>query len=543
MPVPHSKSPFVSQLISKLSCTFDITAVRRWVSIIVIVVVSFAGSAVVGWIAGIPQPHLTDEFSYLLAADTFAHGRLSNPTHPMWMHFESLHIIQRPTYVSKYPPAQGLVLAAGQIIGGHPIVGVWLSFALMCGAISWMLYAWLPPRWAVLGAVLAIINPQLGVAGYWAQSYWGGAVAATGGALVLGGFRRLMRQPRPRTSLALGIGLAILANSRPYEGLVLSLPAGMYLFGWMLGKRGPAVLVSMRQIVLPVLTVVGLTGMAMGYYNHRVSGDPFRLPYQIHEDTYAVAPLFLWQSARPEPEYRHEDIRQYHTRYVRTGYSQQLSMAGFLEKVSTAASVLIWQFLNVFLLPIIALLPLFLRWALHSRWPRFALLTSALVLCALLVEVHWAVHYMAPIVALNYFFIVSAMRWCGQQRRTFGRLLTASVASLAAVALVASLDARTRTDDSLSWSTQRARLLAHFTGEAGQHLLVVRYHTNDSRRPVWEYNEADIDSAKVVWARTMDEPQNCKLMKYFSDRQIWSVDISGDQSKPDVTISRANFCA
>ena len=170
-----------------------------------------------------------DEFSYLLAADTFAHGRLTNPTHPMWIHFESFHIIHQPTYMSKYPPAQGLTLAAGQLIGGHPIVGVWLTFALMCAAMCWMLHAWVSPRWAVLGGVLALINPVVGIAGYWAQSYWGGAVAATGGALVLGGIQRLMSQPRVRDSLLTGVGLAILANSRPFEGLLVSLPAGVFL--------------------------------------------------------------------------------------------------------------------------------------------------------------------------------------------------------------------------------------------------------------------------------------------------------------------------
>src|SRR5216684_5831857 len=177
---------------------------RKTLSVVVVglLVVSLRVSLIP--ILGIPAPRWNDEFSYLLAADTFAHKRVTNPPHPMWVHFESFHIIQQPTYMSMYPPVQGLVLAAGEPLG-HPWIGQLMVTALMCSALTWMLQGWLPPGWALFGGMLATL--RLGILSYWMNGYWSGSVVALGGALVLGSWPRIKKHARATDAILMAIGL------------------------------------------------------------------------------------------------------------------------------------------------------------------------------------------------------------------------------------------------------------------------------------------------------------------------------------------------
>ena len=112
----------------------------------------------------------------------------------------------------------------------------------------------------------------------------------------------------------MAIGVAILANTRPYEGLVFSLPIAAVMLIWIVKQKRFPTSTVLRRVVLPVILILGVSGGAMGYYFWRVTGDAFVMPYTVNRQTYAVAPYFVWQKRRPEPVYHHAVMRDFYRR-------------------------------------------------------------------------------------------------------------------------------------------------------------------------------------------------------------------------------------
>ena len=208
----------------------------------------------------LPTPTCHDKFSYLLAGDTFAHARLTNPSHPMWLFLDTFHVLQHPTYASIFPPGQGVALALGEVLG-HPWIGVLLSMAFMTAALTWMLQGWLPARWALLGVVLIISNRNLQLPD---GELLGRSSRGHGRRARVGSSAADFKYYRSRDALIMGAGAFLLANSRPYEGFLFCVPVGIAMIAWLWSSRSPAFKITGQRILLPLLCMLALTALSVG---------------------------------------------------------------------------------------------------------------------------------------------------------------------------------------------------------------------------------------------------------------------------------------
>jgi hypothetical protein len=476
---------------------------------------ALVATALVTLAHGVRAPAVPDEFSYLLAADTFAHGRVTNPPHPMWIHFESLHIIQQPTYMSKYSPAQGLALAIGQATLGLPVAGAWLSAGLACGALTWMLGAWMPGRWALAGGLLAVVH-HLTI--LWSQNYWGGLIAVLGGALLVGALGRLVRRPAPRArhAVVLGVGLGLLANSRPYEGLVVGALLLIALGIWMVSRHGPPVRIAATRILLPLAGVGLLLVAGMAYYNYRGTGHPLTTPYAVWNRQYMPSPLFIYQAAPPRPVFRHERLaRAYGTR---PSYPTAAELAASIEERAMTQAAQFFGAIPI-VIAIAALWPLE-----RNPWYHLAVLALALFTVGLGFPMWMWSHYVAPGVGLGLLIVMRALRRIGLWRPAgvrLGRAIAVAGWLFMMTSLAWGSSDQMRPASQEGWPGARARISASLARTGAKHLVMVRYAPRHAVGWEWIYNAADIDAAPVVWAADMDPVSNARLFDYFRDRQVW----------------------
>ena len=476
-----------------------------------------------------PVPNVHDEFSYLLAADTFMHGRLANPPHPMWVFFETFHINMLPTYVSKYPPMQGVALAIGLLISGQAIVGVWISLTVACVAVYWMLRGWIAPGWAFLGGLMMPLN---GMAIFsWGLSFWGGAMAMLGGALLYGSIVRLVKNPRVTEAVLCGTGIGILAMSRPYEGMIASIPAAGYLFYGLFRNKEFTWSRKLSAVILPIGLLLLISASFIGYNNYRATGTVTKFAYKANSETYSATPFFFFADAPTAPRYRHDVMKQVYIDYAMSTYRRVQSFSGFVSRQFFNFS----QYREFYLPSLLSVFLLGIPFALRERRFRFLVFSCLLfVLSLFLIMPAWP-HYAAPYAAVIILVIISGLREIWGWSFRGKRIGIVIVIPVLIFTMVQSFQTGAKFNKYREnfMNGQRGGITKGLEAKGGRHLVFVRYSAYHNIHDEWVWNSADIDAQQVVWARYMNKNENSTLIDYYKDRQIWL--LVPDVIKPIVT--------
>lgn len=474
----------------------------------------------------IPSPNVSDDFSYVLLADTLRHFRLANPAHPLHQFFETFFALQQPTYSSIFPLGQGFALAIGWMLFGNPWAGVAISIGVFCALCYWMLRAWTTAGWAFIGGLLAVI--QFGPLNQWMNSFWGGAVSGIAGCLVFGSLPRLLTAAKRKDAALLGLGLGVQLLSRPYESIFL-LASVIVLLLPVIRDR----IQIQRLIRLAPVAIIAATPaiILMLMQNRAVTGSWTTMPYMLSRYEYGIPTTFTFQP-NPVP---HRTL----TREQQLDYEGQAATHG--PGTDTFSSY--WQrfgsrvrfYRFFFLPPLYFAIPFFL---LRLRDLRFACVLISIFIFSLGTNVYpyFYSHYIAAVACLFLLISVAGLERLTKISGRFSGPFAAQVILFLCAAhflfwygIHASHDqdlvrdmSQFETWDAINRADPEGRIaINHRLAEVpGKQLVFVRYWP-PHQLVEWVHNGADIDSARVVWGRDLGAAENEKLLRYYPTRTAW----------------------
>ena len=481
-------------------------------------------------LAHIPIPLFHDEFSYLLGADTFFHGRLSNPTPPVAVALETIHTNMWPTYQSMYMPGPALLLALGELLGS-PWMAVMLATALFPALLYWALSAWLPRADALVGAGIALFTAES--LNYWFDNYFCLALSAIGMTLVLGALPRIGAwQPYGRQKLGwaavLGTGLLILMLTRPYEGFCVAAPCVLVLL-WTLRRH------SLKH--LAGLSAVPFTIVASGfawllYYNWRGTGHPLLFPYMLNFREYHITGPFLFSARHPLPAYRNGMLRRFFSfvelpqyefmrshpwaflaHKVAVYYSAFVAGFGLLIGIGLAYLARRWRE-GLLLAPVLAFAGFFLNVLLMAWTPFPQYAAPAAPLLYLLAA--YGIYVLRSVPSARFGKLASNGR-----QVVFGLLLGESMLCLGLFGY--------RVSERLDYpepqyvSKDRAHVAQEVLQHPGEQLCLVRYTEFHDGWQEWVFNDADPQNERLLWARSLDPNTDRKVIAAYPGRTVWLV--------------------
>jgi hypothetical protein len=274
------------------------------------------------------------------------------------------------------------------------------------------------------------------------------------------------------------------------------------------------------RLVIPAVLLLGATVGGMATINRAITGDAWTFPHQLYDRERGEQPVFLWQPI--------DDLAA--SRSAKAAAAREEAGDGWRAPRTSGwhrLAVTLYFFVGLPGVLVLLLTPA----AIRDGWSRFAALVFLLVAAGHFLIYPWWAHYSAPTLAALLVPTIGGHRALYAAKRAGGRigpaLFAAAFATQLAVFLIQIPSQRADANDP---SRQRARLAWEFEHRAGKHLLVVTYPPGWSGD--WTFNPADIDAAKVVWASDLGAERNQELLRYYSDRTVWSIDARFDDQDP-----------
>ncbi len=471
---------------------------------------------------GFPKPMVSDEFAYLLAAETFAGFALSAPSPPSPESFQSTHVLVEPTHASKYPPGQSLLLTLG-IWLGEPALGLALGGCLAALCLLWALRGWVSP----LGALLTATVFALCVLACRQWMYWflGGLPAFASSALVLGFFVRLRSGlPGRLAFLMLGIGASGLLLIRPFEGGLVCL----LLLLFFLRPIVSALRDRTQPAIRGALLFAAPLALAIAFQlqlNSAVTGDALRLPYNEYHERHMSLPLLLWQDAQPARELNERLSQVERSMWEPPPWTSRVRVSARASWDVAAQIVSSW-------FPWLVLLGVPL--ALLRDWRLPAVLLTLPLLHALSGYLQMPAYHapFAPLWFLMFAALVEPFVRAAGGRRwllvvPFGLLLAAAAQPMLEPAPDPKGGARIE--------------LLQFLASRPPNLVFVSYADDFSIHLDIVHNDPHF-SAHTLFARDLGAAKNCAAARSFPGREFWLARV-GKASASGRPISLADLCA
>ncbi len=346
-----------------------------------------------------------------------------------------------------------------------------------------------------------------------------------GGCLVFGALPQTAAvQPGIKAGVLLGTGLAIHILTRPYESVFLVL--SVVLFFLLVVRRKKELLALRKPVLAGILVATSAIAVTL-VQNKQVTGHWTMLPYSLSQYQYGV-PAVLTLQQTPVP---HREL----TREQQLDYRMQSAFRGeHAETVGSYVGRLVYRirfYRFFFLAPLYLALLCFVP---AMRDIRYVWVALSIFLFALGINFFPAFqfHYLAGVACLFVLVSITGL----QQLSRLSVRATQVIFFLCVAQFVLWYSAHLFENAGWSlamrqyetWQTinhenpeRRIAVNQQLARLHGKLLVFVRYWPRHIFQDEWVYNGADIDAARVVWARDLGATENEKLRRYYPDRGVW----------------------